>query len=94
MKKKEIVWGLFIALAVALFLSPFASSWPDGLEWVAEGLGFLEKGEGSPVFSSPMPDYVFPGVAHEGLATALAGGIGTLIMFGVGFGVAWLLKKR
>lgn len=94
MKRKDILLGLCIALAVAFILTPFASSWPDGLEWVAEGLGFLEKGEGAPALSSPIQDYALPGVAHEGLATALAGVLGTLIMFGLGYGVAWLLKKR
>jgi cobalt/nickel transport protein len=94
MKRKDVFWGLFLALAVALFLSPFASSWPDGLEWVAGGLGFLSKGEGTAVFSSPIPDYAFPGIANEKLATALAGLVGTLIMFALGYGVAYLLKRR
>jgi cobalt/nickel transport protein len=41
------IWiGLGASLLVALFLSPFASSSPDGLEKVAETGGFKEKGEG------------------------------------------------
>jgi len=94
MKKKEILWGLSIALAVALFLSPFASSWPDGLEWVAEDQGFLSKGEGTPVLVSPVPDYTFPGIPNDKLATSLAGILGTLIVFGLGYGVACFLKRR
>jgi cobalt/nickel transport protein len=94
MKKKDILWGLFLALALALILSPFASSWPDGLEWVAGGLGFLSKGEGAAVMSSPIADYAFPGISNPKLATALAGLVGTVIMFVLGYGVAYLLKRR
>jgi len=94
MKKKDMLWGLLVALAVAIFLSPFASSWPDGLEWVAEGQGFLSKGEGTPVLSSPIPDYILPGIPNDMLATSLAGILGTMIVFGLGYGVACLLKRR
>jgi cobalt/nickel transport protein len=95
MKRKEIIFGLLLAALVALFLSPFASPWPDGLERVAEDKGFLQKAEEvKPVVSSPLPDYVFPGLKNEKVATSLAGVLGTLAMFGVGYGVARLLKKR
>ena len=36
MNKKDILIGLIIALVLGFFLSPLASSFPDGLEWVAE----------------------------------------------------------
>ncbi len=52
-------------------LSPLASAHPDGLEWVAEQKGFLEAARG-PLLSL-IPDYVFPGVSNEALATILAG---------------------
>lgn len=95
MKKKEILFGLLLAALVALFLSPFASSRPDGLERVAQDKGFLQKAEeAKPVVSSPIPDYMFPGLKNEKVATSMAGILGTLAMFGVGYGVARLLKKR
>ena len=37
------VAGLAIALAVAVFLAPFASETPDGLEYVGERLGFWRR---------------------------------------------------
>jgi cobalt/nickel transport protein len=84
-----------LAALVALFLSPFASSWPDGLERVAEDTGFLQKAEEvEPLVSSPLPDYVFPGLTNEKVATSLAGIIGTLLMFALGYGVAMGLKRR
>ena len=92
---KRFTW---IALASAVFLSvvvsPFASSWLDGLERVAEDKGFLARGEGEPLVASPVPDYAFPGVASDRWATAAAGALGTLLTFGVAFAVAAVLRKR
>ena len=89
---KFIFWGLLVALGLAIFVSPFACPWPDGLEKVAETLGFLQKGEIS-YFKAPIPDYVFPGIENELLATSISGLIGTIIMFGVGYGVAVILRR-
>jgi cobalt/nickel transport protein len=94
MRKKEIFVGLMTALVLALLISPFASPWPDGLERVAKDQGFLEKGEGPPVFAAPVPDYAFPGIHNKEWATSIAGLIGTLAMFGIGYGVAALIKRR
>jgi cobalt/nickel transport protein len=94
MRKREIVIGLAAALAIALFLSPFASSWPDGLERVAKDLGFFEKGEGAEILKAPVPDYKIPGLDNEGLSAAISGTIGTFAMFGIGFGVARLLRRK
>lgn len=94
MGKKEILMGLAVAVLIALLVSPFASPWPDGLERVAKDQGFLEKGEGPPVFAAPVPDYAFPGIHNKEWATSIAGLIGTLAMFGIGCGVAALIKRR
>lgn len=96
-RKQLILWGLVPALLIAVFLSPWASSWPDGLERVAESLGFHKKAEQPETTlwdRSPLPDYKLPGVKNESLATALSGLIGTLAMVGVGWGLAWLLKRK
>jgi len=87
--------GLAIALALAVFASPFASSSPDGLEKVAERTGFIESAEDKGVWqNSPLPDYTVPGVKSEGLSTGLAGLAGTAAMFALGFGVIRLLGRR
>ena len=83
--------GLLLALIVALF-SPFASPYPDGLERVAEDQGFIEQAEDAAY--EIMPDYAFPGIANEATATRLAGVLGTLIVFGLSLGLAWLLRWR
>ena len=91
MKSKWWLVSLVACLAVAC-LSPLASSSPDGLERVAEDKGFIGLAIESPF--QIIADYVFPGVENEALATILAGIIGTLILFGVVYGIAWLLKSR
>jgi cobalt/nickel transport protein len=88
---KKILAFLLVALAVAVVLSPFASSNPDGLERVAEDKGFLERGEGKEVITAPIPDYLLPGVENERLATAAAGFVGTLVTFGLMYGVGRLM---
>jgi cobalt/nickel transport system permease protein len=88
-----VVWvtGLLIALALAV-ASPLASAQPDGLERVAEQLGFLGISQGP--YYEIIPDYVFPGVSNEVLATILAGVIGTLLVFGVALGIAYARRNR
>jgi cobalt/nickel transport system permease protein len=87
------VWvtGLLIALILAV-ASPLASAYPDGLERVAEQRGFLDTAQG-PVYEI-IPDYVFPGVPNEALATILAGVVGTLLVFGVALAVAYARRSR
>ncbi|MCU0784122.1 MAG: energy-coupling factor ABC transporter permease, partial [Verrucomicrobia bacterium] len=53
-------YGLLVALGLAVFVAPFASSSPDGLEFVAETLGFGQKAA-HPVLSAPVTDYQMPG---------------------------------
>ena len=88
MKSKWWLIALGICLLVAVF-SPLASSAPDGLERIAEDKGFLEQAGSSPF--QIIADYVFPGIHNEALATIIAGVIGTLLLFGLVYGLAWLL---
>lgn len=94
MNKKDIIFGLLIALALAVLFSPFASPWPDGLERVAQEEGFIEKGEVKPAVASPVPDYLWPGMKSEKIATSLAGAAGTLAAFALVYCLAKLLRKR
>ncbi|ADG82090.1 PDGLE domain-containing protein [Thermincola potens] len=91
---KKIIIALLFALAVAAFLSPFASSHPDGLERVAEDKGFLHKAEGKEVIQSPMPDYTVPWIRNEKISGSAAGVIGTILTFGLMYGVAKLATTR
>ena len=73
-------YGLLAALGVAIFIAPFACSWPDGLDSVAEKFGFTHKTL-QPILPAPVPDYQMPGIHSAIGATAVAGAIGTLVVF-------------
>jgi len=94
MDKRIILGGLLIALSLAVFVSPFASSWPDGLERVAEDKGFIDLAEIQPAVSSPIPDYAWPGIGNERLATSIAGLAGTVIICGLGIGLGYILSAK
>lgn len=89
------VWiGLGMALLVALFLSPFASPSPDGLEKVAETKGFSEKGTEWTFWKyAPFSDYTVRWIKNEKVSTALSGLIGTLAIFLIALGVGKLIRK-
>jgi cobalt/nickel transport system permease protein len=82
--------GLVLAVLLAI-ASPLASSDPDGLESVAEQLGFLTTAQAAPF--DLIPDYRFPGL-ESNAATIVAGIIGLLIVFGVAWIVAYLRRQR
>jgi PDGLE domain-containing protein len=85
--------GLVVAFILAFFVSPFASSSPDGLEKVAadKGLGTAQKTHA--VADGPLADYAVKGVDNAKLSTALAGVVGVTITFAVGLGLFLVLKK-
>ena len=83
--------GLLLCLVVAL-LSPLASGSPDGLERVAEDEGFIDNARET-VFEI-IPDYVFPWVGNETVATMLASLVGTLLLFGLICGIGLLLQRQ
>ena len=94
-KKNVGVWiflgvALVVAVLLGVFVSPFASSRPDGLERVAEDKGFIKKAEDTePAWKhSPMPDYTVKSVKNEKVSTALSGFIGVLLTAAVGVALA------
>jgi hypothetical protein len=89
------ILALAVAIGLATGLSPYASASPDGLEKVAENKAFLEQGRLHSIQEdSPVPDYAFPGIDNARVATGLAGFVGTLGVFAVGFGIASVARRR
>lgn len=88
--KETLIYGLLVSLGLAVFLAPFACPWPDGLEEVAEKLGFAQSAV-VPSVPAIAPDYMFPGIASAPLATAVAGAVGCVIVFGVSLLLARML---
>ena len=68
---------MIISLIVVL-LSPFASGNPDGLERVAEDLGFLGTGQ-APAYKI-LPDYTVPFLGKTPISTIAAGVIGLIVV--------------
>jgi cobalt/nickel transport protein len=96
--KAFIIIGLGTALLIAIFLSPFASSNPDGLDRVSQDHGFDQKAQAdTPArklpFYSIFNEYAVRGVP-AGIATPLAGLVGTLVTFGLAWGAGKLLVKN
>jgi hypothetical protein len=92
MNEKRWLLLFFVLALVVAVLSPLASSHPDGLERVAEDQGFIERAQ-EPWYKV-IPDYVFPGIPNEAVATILAGLVGTLLVFGLVWGVGKLVARR
>ncbi len=86
-----VVAGLIIALAVTLF-APLASPSPDGLEWVAEQVGFLETAQDAPF--ELLPDYTIPFLGETAVSTIVSGIIGVLIVAAVTYALGRLLQRR
>jgi cobalt/nickel transport system permease protein len=86
-----LAFGLVIALGLAIFVSPYACSWPDGLDQIAEKFGFT--GHAATLVKTWIPDYKMPGVSSAGIATAIAGALGTLVMFGLAWGMGKVLVR-
>jgi cobalt/nickel transport system permease protein len=88
-----VVGGLIVALGLAFFVSPLASSSPDGLERVAIDQGFADTADEHAAADGPLADYGVKGVEDEGLSTGLAGVIGVAVTFGLGMILFGLLRS-
>jgi len=94
---KFLIAALFVALILAVFISPFASSSPDGLEKVAANKGFLatSEKEGVTVWnSSPIANYAMPGFRSNFLSKGVAGFLGVIAVFILGFLFAKIISKK
>ncbi|HEX4129361.1 MAG TPA: energy-coupling factor ABC transporter permease [Pirellulales bacterium] len=106
---QAVAAALVAAVAIAVFLAPWASEHEDGLERVADSLGFANRAEASAW--APFPDYALPSnnaetieadksapansfVPHAGMVTSLMGLVGTLATFGFAVIVARTAERR
>jgi cobalt/nickel transport system permease protein len=89
-----LAYGLIVAFGLVLFVAPFASAWPDGLEKVAEALGFSGAAMQQGIVNSPIPDYQIPGIGSSEISNTLAGLIGTALVFLLSYAFARLLTSK
>lgn len=92
--KKIVLIGLAISIFIASMLSFYASANPDGLEFVAEQVGFLNTAKDSAVAGSPLADYALTGLENERFSVGIAGIVGVILTAVISFGLFTFLKKR
>lgn len=92
MRKRDIIFGILLAVSLLIFLLPFASKLPDGIVKAARDKGFLEKEKAPP--PAVIPGYLFPGIKNEKLAALLAGLSGISAVFLLTYFLARLLKNK
>ena len=81
---------ILIIMGLAMLI-PFASTFPDGLEKVAESLGIKEP---EPIWSGLMPDYTIHITENPYLTTLISGLIGLFLVFGIALGVGWAVARK
>ena len=82
---------ILLSILIVVLAAFFASANPDGLEKVAESLGFIDRGVER---SSVMTDYSCPFVSQGGVSTALAGILGIFITFGLFWGIGYVFAAK
>jgi cobalt/nickel transport protein len=93
-RKAVLIGFLLVALLIAGVGSFYASSNPDGLEFVAEKTGFLDHSKDSPVAGSPFADYSTKGIDNTRLSGGVAGVVGALTVLVIAGGLFWVLRRR
>ena len=86
--------GAVISLILAGVVSFYASSHPDGLEKVAEEIGFSETAKDPATAGSALADYGVAGVDDERASVGIAGVLGVLATGVVATGLFYYLGKR
>jgi len=86
---------IYAGVVVSLFtvlLSPLASASPDGLNRVAEEMGFLRLGQSAPY--QILPGYTIPFLGQTALSTIVAGAVGALVVLGLMVLIGGMLRRK
>jgi cobalt/nickel transport protein len=102
-----VAGGLLVALVLAGVVSNFASDRPDGLDSTAlqgcttdaagnitGGTCMAQREQEHQLNDGPLADYGIAGIDNPYLSTGLAGVLGVLLTFGLGYGLFWLARRR
>lgn len=82
--RRTLAIGGVATLVVAGAVSLLASANPDGLEYIAESMGFVSAAHDSAVAGSPLADYAVSGLANPWVSGAVAGVVGALVTVALG----------
>ena len=76
--KKFLAAGILVSIFLAGVVSFYASSDPDGLEKVAEDIGFIETAKDHTYADGVLADYGVKGIENERASVGVAGVIGVI----------------
>jgi cobalt/nickel transport protein len=95
MKNKTLIAaGFALSLVLAGGVSFYASSSPDGLEKVAEDIGFIETAKENSNADGLLADYGIKGVDNERLSTGTAGIIGVVATAAISTGLFYMVRRK
>lgn len=95
MKQRNFLIAGFVAsLFLAGVVSFYASSNPDGLEKVANDIGFSETAKENTNADSVLADYGVKGVDNERLSVGAAGVIGVIATGVISTGLFMLVRRK
>lgn len=89
-----VVTGLLLTLLLAGVVSFYASGHPDGLNYVAEKVGFSGAAKPHASDGSPLSGYATRGVADHRLSRGVAGVIGVVVVGLLFTSLTWALRRR
>ena len=89
-----VLAGVAVALLLAGFVSYYASSHPDGLEYVAEKTGVIDSAQDHATGDGPFADYATKGVDDARLSGGVAGVVGTLVVLVLAGGLGYAVRRR
>lgn len=92
--RRFLVLGFLLTMLLAGVGSFYASSNPDGLERVAERLGFADQATEPATADGPFADYQVKGIDDNRLSGGLAGVAGTAVVLIAAGGLFWGLRRR
>jgi cobalt/nickel transport protein len=92
--RRFLAVGFAVCLVLAGGVSYYASSQPDGLEKVAEDVGFIETAEDHTLGDLPLADYGVSGIDNERFSVGLAGILGVLVTAVVAGGGFILIARK
>ena len=92
--KKFLAGGFLVSLFLAGVVSFYASSDPDGLEKVAEEIGFIETAKDHTYADGALADYSVKGIENERASVGVAGVIGVIGTAVVGGALFTLIARK
>lgn len=82
-----VISAVLVAVFLAMIVSRFAATAPDGLERVAEEQGFGDRAREHSLADTLFADYATRGIDNEELSLAIAGVTGVVLTLVVGCGI-------